>query len=103
MAVKSSATADAGLASDSVYEQLFGTRHRRSGRPAGGDDVIFSGDGTHPLIQRIAARRATAVVLEESKDRLASLFRREVAVLERRGLKQVAADAGVKITIAESE
>lgn len=93
----------ADLAKDSKYEQMFGVRHRRSGRPGGGNDVIFPGEGMHPLIQRIAARRATAVVLEEQKDRLADLFRREARVLEERGLKQVAADAGVKVNLSEGE
>lgn len=93
----------ADLARDSEYEQKFHTRHRRSGRPGGGEDVIFPGDGVHPVIQRIAARRATAVVLDENKDRLSALYARERRVLERRGLKQVAADAGIKINISEGD
>lgn len=99
--LKLMATRSADLAKDSEYEQKFGVRHRRSGRPSGGEDVIFPAEGVHPVIQRIAARRATAVVLEENKDRLAALYARERRVLERRGLKQVAADAGIKITITE--
>lgn len=88
---------DVGLDPESRYENVFGTRHRRAGRPLGGDDVIFPGDGVHPVIQRLAARRATAVVLEENKDELATIYARELRVLQRRGLKQVAADAGIAV------
>jgi hypothetical protein len=91
------------LARDSEYEQRFGTRHRRSGRPSGGDDVIFPSEGVHPVIQRLAMRRAMAVVLDESKERLAALYHSERKVLERRGLKQVAADAGIKVNVSEGD
>lgn len=91
----------ATLAKDSIYEQKFGTRHRRSGRPSGGNDVIFPSEGVHPVIQRLASRRAMAIVMEENKDRLEALYHTERKVLQRRGLKQVAADAGIAISTRE--
>lgn len=95
------------LSKISVYEQLFKTRHRGSGRPAAGsvdDEPLFPAGDRHPLIVRVAQRRAYAVIHEENKARLRELFASEVRVLGKRGPEQVAADAGYKfVEVAEED
>lgn len=80
----------------SIYEQLFKTRKRPVGRPAGSDRV-FPVVNADPLIQTVAQRRAYAVVHEENRARLAEVFESEIAVLKRRGADVVAKDAGIKV------
>jgi hypothetical protein len=88
--------AGATLSKASIYEQLFGVRHRRAGRPAG-DEPVFVAPDVDPVIAMVAKRRAYAVVHEENKDRLATVFAQELKVLKRRGVAEVAQDAGVKL------
>ena len=85
------------LSKASPYEQTFGTRHRRVGRPVGDVEPLFAGADADPVIALIAKRRAYAVVHEEQRERLAEVFAKELRVLKRRGLEVVAADAGVKL------
>jgi hypothetical protein len=88
------------LSKASPYEVLFRTRHRGPGRPAEDDGLdtepMFAYEG-HPVFQRVAQRRAYAVVHEENKDRLREVFRKELKVLERRGLETVAADSRIRL------
>src|SRR5690606_26695555 len=95
------------LSKASPYEQRFGTRHRRVGRPSGseaesGSPCAGVGD-VHPLLATLAKRSATAVVLDANRSRLAELFRAELKVLKRRGVSRVAEDAGVKLPETEQE
>lgn len=85
-----------GLSPDSEYEQTFGVRHRRSGRPNkdDGGEVMFPAGNDNPFLVTIAQRRAYAVVHEKYKAELSAIFASELAVLRKRGIKQVAADAG---------
>lgn len=88
------------LSNASVYEQMFKTRHRRAGRPVRDDgsvDVLFPSDGEEPLLVRVAERRAFAVVHEENRERLRAVFGVELKVLKRRGVAEVARDAGISI------
>lgn len=64
---------------------------------ADGDDVLFGSRDDHPLLVRVAERRAYAVVHEEQRERLRTVFDAELRVLRRRGVKAVAADAGVAL------
>lgn len=84
----------------SPYEQTFKTRHRRVGRPADAEPLFIAPD-VDPLIVLIAKRRAYAVVHEEQRARMAEVFDRELSVLRRRGVEQVASDAGVKLVGTE--
>lgn len=99
MAVMEKVRSGSTLSKASPYEQKFGTRHRRVGRPSGDTEPLFKVDSSavHPLLAAVAKRRAHAVVLEEQKERLADLFARELKVLRRRGVSQVAADCGVAL------
>jgi hypothetical protein len=92
-------TASASLSSASIYEQTFGVRHRRAGRPAGDAEPVFVAPDVDPLIAMVAKRRAYAVVHEENKDRLAEVFAAELKVLKRRGVTTVARDAGVALKV----
>lgn len=90
----------ATLSADSLYEQRFGTRYRGRGRPAGsgaGSDV-FAGTDAHPLLVRAARQRTLAVVFDEQRKRMGEVFRAELAVLRKRGLKVVARDEGVELS-----
>lgn len=84
------------LSAASPYEQLFKTRYRRVGRPADAEPV-FNAPDADPFMVAVAKRRAFAVVHEENKDRLSEVFEREMRVLNRRGLEQVASDTGRRI------
>ena len=86
------------LSKASPYEQTFGTRHRRVGRPTGDVEPLFAGADADPVIALIAKRRAYAVVHEEQRERMQEIFAAELRVLKRRGLAVVAADAGVKLS-----
>ena len=91
------------LSPDSPYESRFGTRKRSVGRPLGDTEPLFAvGDSVDPVVALVAKRRAYAVVHEEQRDRLKSLFNAEVKVLRRRGASRVAADAGVALKAIES-
>jgi hypothetical protein len=102
---KTSGTSSGGsstmrLSNASIYEQMFRTRHRTAGRPVRDDDlsdVLFPSNGEHPVIVRVAERRAYAVVHEEQRGRLREVFGVELKVLRRRGVAEVARDAGVKL------
>lgn len=83
------------LSKNSTYEQTFGTRHRGPGRPSGED--VFPRSDVHPLLRKVAQRRAFAVVHENNKEELAELYSEELAVLKRRGVEQVAADLGIEL------
>lgn len=84
------------LAKNSEYEQHFGTRHRGPGRPMGDDgEVLFPAADQHPVLVKVAQRRAFALVHEEQRDRLRSLYLAELAVLRRRGVEQVAMDSNI--------
>ena len=91
------------LSKASTYEQTFRTRHRGSGRPAigepGGDDstTLFPSKDRHPLLVRVAQRRAYAVVHYEQRERLAELYEQEMKVLTRRELEEVARDVGTPL------
>lgn len=87
----------------SPYERLFGTRHRRRGRPDGSTEVTFDGTDVDPVIRNVAKRRAFAVVHEENRRRLKEVYEAELKVLKRRGVERVAADAGVALKRIESE
>lgn len=90
----------ASLSAVSVYEQMFGTRHRSVGRPAGDVEPVFvdpTGGGVDPLLLSVAKRRAYAVVHQENRERLAEVFAVELKVLRRRGVKVVAGDVGVNL------
>ena len=91
------------LSKASEYEQLFQTRHRRAGRPSreNGDDVLFPSGDVDPVLTRVAQRRAFAVVHEEQRARLTTVFHNELKVLKRRGVEQVAADAGIQLSEGE--
>lgn len=93
------------LSKASPYEQAFGTRHRKVGRPSGDTEPLFgtvlNGRDVDPVIALVAKRRAYAVVNEEQRDRLAEVFSAELRVLARRGVEVVAADAGVKLAVNE--
>jgi hypothetical protein len=91
------------LSNASIYEQMFKTRHRRAGRPIRDEDdgVLFPSTDAHPVLVRVAERRAFAVVHEENRDRLREVFRVELKVLSRRGIDEVAADAGISLKNAE--
>jgi hypothetical protein len=95
--------AKVSLSSASIYEQLFGVRHRRAGRPSGDTEPVFVAPDVDPLIALVAKRRAYAVIHEENKDRLAAVFNKELAVLKRRGVAEVARDAGVKLAQTDEE
>lgn len=93
-----------GLSKASPYEHLFGTRHRRVGRPSG-DELMSSPyrdpagvGGTDPLLLAVAKRRAQTVVLEECRARLGEVFAAELKVLKRRGVSEVARDVGVDLS-----
>ena len=101
MPVKNAKGSNAKLSEASPYEALFGVRHRRAGRPAG-EEPLFVAPDVDPLIALIAKRRAYAVVHEESKARMAEVFNAELGVLRRRGVKQVARDAGVALKHTET-
>lgn len=95
--------AKSSLSTASPYEKLFGTRHRRVGRPSG-DELLSSPyrdpagvGGTDPLLLAVAKRRAQTVVLEECRSRLADVFAAELKVLKRRGVQEVAKDVGVDL------
>lgn len=90
------------LSEASPYEKTFGTRHRRVGRPADREPLFLAPD-VDPLIALIAKRRAFAVVHEEQRERMADVFAQELKVLRRRGVKQVAKDAGVKLPTNEGD
>lgn len=86
------------LSNASIYEQMFKTRHRRVGRPSReDDDVLFPSGDAHPLLVRVAERRAFAVVHEEQRDRLRQVYGVELKVLSRRGVEEVARDAGITL------
>lgn len=93
------------LSKASPYEQAFGTRHRKVGRPQGDTEPLFgtrlAGREVDPTIALIAKRRAYAVVQEEQRERLAEVFDAELRVLARRGVETVARDAGVKLKARE--
>jgi len=89
------------LSTASPYEQTFQTRHRQVGRPSGDVEPLFAGADADPVIALIAKRRAYAVVHEEQRARLKEVFDKELKVLKRRGLEQVAADAGVKLRVTD--
>ena len=95
--------AKSSLSTASPYERLFGTRHRRVGRPSG-DELMSSPyrdpagvGGTDPLLLAVAKRRAQTVVLEECRARLGEVFAAELKVLKRRGAAEVARDVGVDL------
>ena len=91
----------ARLSTASIYEQTFRTRHRGAGRPArdsAGEDILFSADGVHPVLVKVAQRRAFAVVHEEQRERLREVFGVELKVLKRRGVEEVARDAHIKLS-----
>lgn len=99
--------AKSSLSTASPYEKLFGTRHRRVGRPSG-DELAESPyrdpagvGGTDPLLLAVAKRRAQTVVLEECRSRLADVFAAELKVLRRRGVQEVARDVGVDLSKRE--
>ena len=87
------------LSKASVYEQTFGTRHRRVGRPADSEPLFAVGPEVDPVLALVAKRRAYAVVAHEQRDRLQEVFAAELKVLRRRGLEQVAADAGIRLEL----
>lgn len=91
------------LSTASPYEQTFGTRHRKVGRPVGDNEPIFVAPDVDPLIALIAKRRAFAVLHEKHREELQALFLAEKAVLKRRGTEVVARDAGVKLKAPETE
>ncbi len=94
-----------GLSKASSYEQLFGTRHRRVGRPSGdllAESPYHAGD-VDPLLIAVAKRRAQTVVLEEYRSRLAEVFAAELKVLNRRGVSEVARDIGVDLSKRDGE
>lgn len=103
------ATNQKRLSPQSEYEQMFKTRHRRAGRPpaaaASGLDenrgVLFDGSDSDPILVRVAQRRSFAIVHEENRERLAQLFKAELKVLRRRGVAEVAADAGISLQTVE--
>lgn len=71
----------------SEYERLFGVRrNRRPGRPRGvrPQHFVFPRAGKDPDVARAARQRAVAVVMEENKERLRSLYESEYALLESR-------------------
>lgn len=94
--------AGTSLSKASPYEQTFGTRYRRVGRPTG-DELAESpyrdpsGGQLDPLLLAVAKRRAQTVVLEEQRDRLGVVFAAELKVLRRRGVEEVARDVGVDL------
>lgn len=96
------------LSKASPYEQTFGTRHRRVGRPSG-DELAESpyrdpsGGQIDPLLISVAKRRAQTVVLEECRSRLADVFSAELKVLRRRGVEEVAGDVGVDLAKREQK
>lgn len=101
--------AKSSLSAASPYERLFGTRHRRVGRPSG-DELLSSPyrdpsgvGGTDPLLLAVAKRRAQTVVLEECRSRLADVFAQELRVLKRRGVQEVARDVGVDLSKRNAE
>ena len=88
------------MATTSIYETTFGTRHRPVGRPAKSEDgaageVLFPAGNAAPLIASIARRRAYAVLHQESRERLAEIFAIELSVLNQRGEDQVRKDVGL--------
>lgn len=90
------------LSTASPYEQTFGTRHRRVGRPLGDTEPLFAvDDSVDPLLATVAKRRAQTVVLEECRSRLADVFAAELKVLRRRGVQEVARDVGVDLSKRE--
>jgi hypothetical protein len=90
------------LSKASIYETMFGTRHRGPGRPNDTDDTepLFPTGNTHVLLADVAMRRAYAVVHEENKARLREVFTKELKVLERRGVEQVAVDSNRDLNAA---
>ena len=87
------------LSAQSEYEQMFNTRHRGPGRPSDGDgEVLFPAGEEHPVLVKIAQRRAFAVVHQEQRDRLSGLYNAELRVLRRRGVEQVAQDSGIDLS-----
>jgi len=95
---------DKSLARDSIYEQMFGTRHRGAGRPTGDTEPLFASAGVDlttvdVVLVNVAKRRAYAVVHEEQRERLADVFMRELKVLQRRGVVQVMLDAGIRRSV----
>lgn len=94
------------LSNASVYEQMFHVRHRRAGRPVrddGDEATLFPSSDAHPVLVRVAERRAFAVVHEEQRGRLREVFGVELKVLRRRGVAEVAADAGIKFDVETEE
>lgn len=61
---------------------------------------MFPSGNAHPLVVRIAERRAFAVVHAEQRQRLSEVFHTELKVLGRRDLAEIAEDAGVQLTSA---
>jgi hypothetical protein len=96
-------TSGVTLSKASPYEVLFGTRHRRRGRPDGSTEVTFDGAGVDPVIRSVAKRRAFAVVHEENRARLKEVYEAELKVLGRRGAEVVARDAGVALKTIDNE
>lgn len=88
------------LSPKSEYEQTFQTRHRGPGRPAAMEDgsVLFPAQNEDPVLVKVAQRRAFAVVHEQQRERLHSLYLDELAVLKRRGVAEVAEDSGIDIS-----
>ena len=105
MTNKDTRKASGTLSKASVYEQMFHTRHRRSGRPEreDGDSVLFNTADVHPVLARAAQRRAYAVVHEENRGRLREIFSIEMKVLKRRGVQEVATDIGMPLPADSSE
>ena len=89
----------------SPYEKLFGTRRRSVGRPSGDTEPLFSSLGREPdpVLATVAKRRAYAVVHEEQRERLQDVYLKELAVLGRRSLEEVAADAGIKLQLKNED
>lgn len=111
--VAAGASRGARLSSASTYEQMFRTRHRTAGRPRREDGEPLFGDlaagaagsatggAGAAVLRRIAERRAYAVVHEEQRARLREVFEAELKVLKRRGVEEVARDAGIRLELAE--
>lgn len=60
--------------------------------------MLFPSKDRNPLLARIAQRRAYAVVHEENRARLTEVFLKELKVLERRPIEEVASDVGINLT-----
>lgn len=64
-------------------------------------EPLFVAEGVDPILVSVAKRRAYAVVHEEQRQRMAEVFALELKVLKRRGLVQVATDAGYSMAAGE--